>query len=256
MSPRVARPPQGVMWPRPCRGAPNGRPIGLPDGRCRFSAAESRAPSLTLAALALTTLLGCGLGGTASSLDGGPTDNGAGGAPGSGGGTGTGGTSGSGGGTATGGNSGLEPWQQAMLDATNHVRATAQPTPVPALAPLTWNAAAQAVAQAWASGCQWKHNAGRGNYGENIYASTGTTPAAPAAVVQDWASEAADYTWASNTCSAVCGHYTQLVWRGTTSVGCASAACTTGSPFAGYSSWTFWVCDYAPPGNFAGQQPY
>lgn len=251
---------RGLVQPRPNQGGRAAPQADIPDLEAAWSsAADSRRPSRhertghratfpTLTALALATLLGCIPGGTASDLDGGLTGEGTGGASGSGGGTGVGGN--------TAGSSGLEPWQQAMLDATNHVRATAQPTPVPALAPLTWNSAAQAVAQAWANGCQWKHNAGRGNYGENIYASTGTTPAAPAAVVQDWASEAADYTWASDTCTAVCGHYTQLVWRGTTSVGCASAACTTGSPFAGFSNWTFWVCDYAPPGNFLGQQPY
>jgi hypothetical protein len=72
-----------------------------------------------------------------------------------------------------------------------------------------------------------------------------------------WAAEAPDYDYATNTCKAgqVCGHYTQIVWRSTTAVGCAFRTCTTGSPF-GSGSWDFWVCDYAPPGNYVGQRPY
>jgi pathogenesis-related protein 1 len=45
----------------------------------------------------------------------------------------------------------------------------------------------------------------------------------------------------------VCGHYTQIVWRDTTSVGCAAQSCPQGE---------IWVCDYSPPGNYVGQHPY
>ena len=41
-----------------------------------------------------------------------------------------------------------------------------------------------------------------------------------------WVSEAADYDYATNTCSAVCGHYTQIVWRDTQDVGCGIKNCT------------------------------
>jgi hypothetical protein len=77
-------------------------------------------------------------------------------------------------------------------------------------------------------------------------------------VVQAWASEAADYDYASNSCAPgkVCGHYTQLVWRNSTLVGCAYARCTQNSPFDGVPTWDFWVCDYSPPGNWIGQRPY
>jgi hypothetical protein len=40
-------------------------------------------------------------------------------------------------------------------------------------------------------------------------------------------------------------------------VGCARRTCTTGSPFSGGTGeWTFWVCDYDPPGNWVGERPY
>ena len=78
--------------------------------------------------------------------------------------------------------------------------------------------------------------------------------------MQAWASEAPDYDYASNTCNAppdrTCGHYTQIVWRSSTLVGCAYARCTQNSPFSGFPTWDFWVCDYSPPGNWVGQRPY
>lgn len=144
-----------------------------------------------------------------------------------------------------------------MLQAHNAVRANAMPVPSPALPPLTWNTSAQATATSWANGCTFAHNPNRGMLGENIYASAGATT--NTASVQSWASEAQDYTLATNTCRAgqVCGHYTQLVWRSTTSVGCARRTCTTNSPFgASFPTWNLVVCNYAPPGNWNGQRPY
>jgi hypothetical protein len=79
-------------------------------------------------------------------------------------------------------------------------------------------------------------------------------------VVAAWSGEAADYDHAANSCAEgkQCGHYTQLVWRGTARVGCAHRVCTINWPFgpATPGSWDFWVCDYEPPGNFVGQRPY
>ncbi|PKI53176.1 hypothetical protein CRG98_026437 [Punica granatum] len=46
----------------------------------------------------------------------------------------------------------------------------------------------------------------------------------------------------------VCGHYTQVVWRNSVRLGCAKIRCITGGTFIG--------CNYDPPGNFIGQQPY
>ena len=86
-------------------------------------------------------------------------------------------------------------------------------------------------------------------------------------VVGLWASEWSAYDYASNTCTPppppapqTCGHYTQLVWRGTVNIGCALVTCSTGWPFGGTPPadprWDFWVCDYDPPGNIVGQRPY
>jgi len=147
----------------------------------------------------------------------------------------------------------------AFLAAHDAVRAAAIPTPTPALPGMSWSLDAASAAGAWARQCTWQHDPALGalGLGQNLYASTGA--ATPTAAVASWASEAADYDLASNTCGAgqVCGHYTQLVWRSSVGLGCAIERCTTGSPFAGTDA-TWWnvVCDYAPPGNFVGQRPY
>jgi pathogenesis-related protein 1 len=162
--------------------------------------------------------------------------------------------------------------QAEWLDPHNAARAgtlagvTVSPVPAPALPALTWSASAEAVAQAWANRCVYEHNPGRSadgtSRGENIAATTpgGRANATPAYVVGLWAGEWPDYTYATNSCAAgkVCGHYTQVVWRGTTRVGCAKVTCVVNSPFVGASSptWDFFVCDYEPPGNYVGQRPY
>jgi hypothetical protein len=45
----------------------------------------------------------------------------------------------------------------------------------------------------------------------------------------------------------VVGHYTQMIWRGTTRIGCALASSRR---------WDVLVCRYGPPGNFIGEMPY
>lgn len=145
-----------------------------------------------------------------------------------------------------------------MLAAHNAVRAGATPAPSPALPALTWDTGAETKAAAWAEGCKFEHNPGRGDLGENIAAAT-PDHWQTADVVADWADEAVDYDYNYNRCAqgAVCGHYTQIVWRNTTRVGCATKVCTKNSPFgAQFPTWQFWVCNYAPPGNYSGQRPY
>ncbi len=78
-------------------------------------------------------------------------------------------------------------------------------------------------------------------YGENLYWTSGT--AAPGDVVGAWVAEVQSYNYAANSCTAVCGHYTQVVWKTTTQVGCGLATSAQGQ---------YWVCNYNPPGNYEG----
>ena len=97
------------------------------------------------------------------------------------------------------------------------------------------------------------------NFGENLfYASarkwnSGKTQAqqlTPKAIVDAWVSEKANYNHANNRCAPgnVCSHYTQVVWKNSTEVGCAKAFCSNNSQV--------WVCNYSPAGNIVGQRPY
>jgi pathogenesis-related protein 1 len=128
------------------------------------------------------------------------------------------------------------------------------------VAPLTWDPALAAIAQRWAEACVDQqapaglidHNPGRsddypGYVGENIYGAAG--PASGTDAVARWAAEEADYDHATDTCSRVCGHYTQVVWATTTQVGCGIHTC----PGLVYGNSV--VCNYAPGGNTGGP-PY
>jgi pathogenesis-related protein 1 len=138
-----------------------------------------------------------------------------------------------------------------MTAAHNAVRAGVMPAASPAIPPLAWSSQVASVAQAYANKCMFQHSGGA--YGENIFATSGM--ATPQAVVTACANEASSYTYATNSCSNVCGHYTQVVWRGSSKLGCGVANCTANSPLGG-GAWQFWVCNYDPPGNFSGMKPY
>lgn len=130
-----------------------------------------------------------------------------------------------------------------MLAAHNTVRASV------GVPPLFWSERLAAFAQEWAntlaSRRQFFHRP-KSPYGENLFEITGAV-AAPAQVVNDWASESKNYGYNSNACHGVCGHYTQIVWRDTKRVGCAAARS---------GSTEVWVCNYDPPGNWIGERPY
>ena len=125
---------------------------------------------------------------------------------------------------------------------------------------LRWSDKLAGVAQGWADrlkseGCAMYHS-GNG-YGENIYKASALIwsdgrrelqKKTPQQVTNSWGSEIKFYNYADNSCSGVCGHYTQLVWKDTKEVGCGMAVCGDNSQV--------WVCSYAPAGNVIGQKPY
>ncbi|MBL8914968.1 MAG: hypothetical protein JNM17_29955 [Archangium sp.] len=146
--------------------------------------------------------------------------------------------------------------QQEWLTAHNAIRAAASnPIPATALPEVTWNQSAANLAADWASRCNFMHR-DPNTLGENIFAATNSRT--PTQIVNGWAAEKPDYNYANNSCTTgrQCGHYTQIVWRATTGIGCASQMCTTGSPFSSSINWVFVVCNYVPAGNIVGQRPY
>lgn len=114
--------------------------------------------------------------------------------------------------------------------------------------PLAWSDDLAARAQRWAKVLidrgTFTHQDGK--FGENLFEISGGS-ADPVTVVKAWASEAVNYNHATNSCTARCGHYTQVVWRTTRLVGCGVAR---------NAKREVWVCDYEPPGNIIGERPY
>ena len=134
-----------------------------------------------------------------------------------------------------------------MLAAHNAVRSRA------GVPPLAWSNRLAAHAQSWANYLlahrQFFHRPNAA-YGENLFEIEGAA-ASPAEVVDDWASESRSYNHRSNVCRGVCGHYTQIVWRKSTQLGCGVASCKNG----GFTT-DIWICNFAPAGNYVGQAPY
>jgi pathogenesis-related protein 1 len=131
---------------------------------------------------------------------------------------------------------------------------------------LNYSPALAKSAQAWADNlkqtnhCQMRHSKADGKYGENLFWGSAMNwsdgrrelqQVSPQQVVDSWASEKADYDYANNSCAPgkMCGHYTQIVWRTTTTVGCAMAVCED-------TRTQVWVCQYQPVGNWVGNKPY
>ena len=104
---------------------------------------------------------------------------------------------------------------------------------------LQWSSAIASGAQAYADTCPSGHSATT-PYGENLAWGYPDVQS----VVDAWYGEEASYDYTKPGFSSATGHFTQVVWRGTTEVGCGqSSRC----------SWPAWVCRYNPPGNYLGE---
>ena len=123
---------------------------------------------------------------------------------------------------------------------------------------LTWDATIAKSAQAFADTCPCDHSnpSSRANKGENIAWGQGTADEA----VMKWYAELASYDFDADgpmDADHVVGHFTQVVWKGTSKIGCGyKTTCSTprdaktgGSKYGGL----VWVCQYSPHGNTAGQ---
>ncbi|KAI0149487.1 CAP domain-containing protein [Xylariaceae sp. FL1272] len=133
---------------------------------------------------------------------------------------------------------------------------------------LVWNQTIADYAATTAAKCVFAHDMSEGNggYGQNI-ASFGESSGVSALGDEGAISMAATNMWYDGEFTAYApyfgkipdmdtfedwGHLSQLVWSGTTSVGCHAQLCDAGTIFDGLSAW-FSVCNYYPPGNVGGQ---
>ncbi|KAH6789886.1 basic pathogenesis-related protein 1 [Perilla frutescens var. frutescens] len=133
---------------------------------------------------------------------------------------------------------------QEYLDAHNVARALV------GVGPITWDEKVANFARNYVRqricNCNLVHSTKR-PYGENLAKGSGDFTGRVA--VGLWVEERASYNPSSNYCvGGQCLHYTQVVWRNSTCVGCARARCNNG--------WWLVSCNYNPPGNYVGQRPY
>ena len=118
--------------------------------------------------------------------------------------------------------------------------------------PLQWSTDLQIISQQWvnhlAKGCHIYHHKGDIPFGENLLRTP--YPMKMSQVARIWANEKLFYDYRHNRCQPgkVCGHYTQMVWKGTTDLGCAMQSCSNGTQI--------YVCSYFPAGNYVGARPF
>lgn len=149
----------------------------------------------------------------------------------------------------------LNKYEKSCLSSHNNIRAKHG---VPS---LSWDPQLASIARQIATSCSFRHQMRVSNieYGQNIGAG------APASEIENlintefYAKELDIFKSEFGKPQpnmgnfAAWGHFTQIVWKDTGSLGCYTADCS-GSGLAGTNaSPYFTVCNYLKPGNFAGE---
>lgn len=152
-----------------------------------------------------------------------------------------------------------------ILDLHNNYRRWVSP-PAANMQLMQWSSCLEEVANRYLSTCPgFAHNQNRksdaqalgcegseNSVGENLYwysayISNNSVP------VEAWYDEYRYYDIYSKYCSYICGHYTQIIWADTNLVGCAKFDASYGC----YGdSGTYYICNYAPGGNYYSEAPY
>ncbi|KAL7948460.1 CAP domain-containing protein [Trichoderma barbatum] len=132
---------------------------------------------------------------------------------------------------------------------------------------LEWDDTLAGYAKTIAQGCVFAHdmNQGGGGYGQNLasWGSTGNIDdkeieSGRRGVTDQWYNDEME-NWTfygldnppSGSNLDAWGHFTQVVWKDSTKLGCFTAKCPAGTVL-GMQSW-YTVCNYSPPGNFGGK---
>lgn len=138
--------------------------------------------------------------------------------------------------------------QQIALDAHNALRA------LHGAPPLVWDDtcaqhALLAVQECVNQGALMHNNCSEYNEGQNLYtaSSTGDNSANSKTAVQSWYSELDSYDFGNPGFGMDTGHFTQLVWKGTTKVGMAKVVTEDG----GWNT-CYIAANYSAAGNMTG----
>ena len=125
----------------------------------------------------------------------------------------------------------------------------------------TLNNTAQQWAQNLAATGKLEHSPSsqRNGAGENLYVSYTTASSIPAdnlaeAAVKSWYDEVSAYNYSNPGFSTGTGHFTQVVWKNSTQLGCGAAQGKATLGGTEYNAF-YVVCQYAPAGNVQGQFP-
>jgi len=132
---------------------------------------------------------------------------------------------------------------------------------------MSWDDKVAAVAEEYVKQCSFAHSASSirktddfSYLGENLYKSWTSSSVLSATGVNSssvsWHNEISDYTYADGSCTPgkACGHYTQMVWADTYTVGCGASFCQDSDPRFHHSLIV--SCNYGPGGNYVGQKPF
>lgn len=130
-------------------------------------------------------------------------------------------------------------FKDAVLNSTNFYRYEHNATF------LAWNDSLATYAADYAPQCIWAHS--HGAPGENLARGYPDITSA----VDAWGDERSMYDFGNPPTgfTEATGHFTQLVWKSTQTVGCAIQNCNGQN---GIQGW-YLVCEYWPAGNIVGQ---
>ncbi|MCJ1288868.1 hypothetical protein MMC34_000399 [Xylographa carneopallida] len=130
-----------------------------------------------------------------------------------------------------------DDFQSSIVNSTNVFRDEYNATA------LSWNDSLATYAADYAADCHWQHSGGPN--GENLAQGYANVTDA----VDAWGDERNEYDFNDPGFSEATGHFTQLVWKATTTVGCGRTLCNEMNDVAGW----YVVCEYYPPGNVIGE---
>ncbi|PMD14204.1 PR-1-like protein [Hyaloscypha hepaticicola] len=146
----------------------------------------------------------------------------------------------------------------AAVDSHNYHRANHSASDI------SWSDSLAASALIVANTCVFQHDMGvnGGGYGQNL-AAYGTSDTGPLdlpslvewSITEEWYNGELPYIPWGEDSPSLSGpeflHATQVIWKGSNQVGCATVQCAAGTIF-GMTSW-YTVCNYGPQGNVIGE---